>query len=183
MPIIQQAMAQAKPQPNGMQPAQSAPPDDQGGEQASPEEQAAYEKFVLAAGKVLYSQGTHESIMKMLQQGDPAEAMAQAVTLIVTQLDKKSGGKVPDSIILPAAAEILGLVAELAEKAKLFTADDRLLARAAQIMVLHLAEQYGVNPKDAQALLQSVNPAELQQIVSQQSQLASQTMQARSGRK
>lgn len=143
-----------------------------GGEAATPEEQAAYERVVLAGMKVLYSQETHQNIVQMLGQGEPAEAMATAVTIVMSQLDERSGGKIPEVVIFPAAAELLGQVAEIAEAAKVAQVDDRVVARAMQILVVKLADQYGIDPADAQALVQSVEPEQLQQIVAEQQQIA-----------
>ena len=138
------------------------------GEAVSPESQQNYEKFVLAGMKILYSEQTHQGIVNMLKQDEPADAMANVVTTIVTQLDQKSGGRIPEEVILPGAAELLELVAELGQKTGTFQADERTLGLAMQKTVMNLAEQYGVEPADVQALLQFLPKDQVQQMVQQQ---------------
>lgn len=156
------------------------PPQDQTGmanqgaigeEQPSPQEQDAMDKVVLASLKVIYDQNTHQGIVDMLTQGkaDPAKALADTTTLIITQVDKKSGGKVPELVILPAAADVLGELGNLATKAGIFQVDEKISGQAMQKTILGLAEQYGVAPEDVQALLQSMPKDQIQQMVQQQS--------------
>jgi hypothetical protein len=145
-----------------------------GGDQPTPQEQNAYERVVMAGMKVLYDNSTHPGIMNMLTKSasDPAKALADTVSMIMLQLDKKSGGKIPEMVILPAAAELLGDVAELASKAGVFTVDENTATKAMQLMVMSLAENYGVQPEDVQALMQSFPPDEIKGMVAKQSQAA-----------
>jgi hypothetical protein len=139
-------------------------------EQATPAEQDAYNRVVTAGIKILYDKSTHDGIVNMLRSGDPADALAKTVSTIMVQLDEKSGGKIPETVILPAAAELLDETAKLATAAKIFQADQKTLAVAMQKLVADLGEKYGVNPDQIKSLLQSVPPDQLQSIVAEQSQ-------------
>lgn len=138
----------------------------------SPEEQDAYDRVVSAGMHILYDDQTHDGVMKMLQAGEknPAQAMANVVTMMVTQLDEKSGGKIPEDIILPVTEEFLPMVAELADKAKIFTPDDRTMNLAMQQTVQMLGEQYGMNEADIKEAIGKLDQGEIQKIVSQQQQ-------------
>lgn len=149
-------------------------PSGQQGEQATPEEQESYEKVVLAGLKVLYDDQTNPGVMKMLQaqKDDPAKALADVTSMVITQLDEQSGGTLPEVTILPATEEILGEVAGLAAKAGIFQPDDRALALASQQTLRQLGDHYGVSEEEIQELIQSLPQDRVQQMVQQQSQFA-----------
>jgi len=170
MPEPMQKNIPSNAQKSAPQPAESQ----SGGETVTPEEQQNYEKLVLASLKVLYSEQTHQGIVKMLQSGDPAESIANVVTTIILQLDKKSGGKIPEEIILPAAAELVDEVAQLAGKIGI-QVDERVTGQAMQRMVMGLAEEYGVTPEEVQEIMQAIPKEEVQKMVQQQSGFSQQT--------
>lgn len=183
MALIKQAMKGAEQEgaakrDTGTAPKRDAPaPQPQaasGEEQPTPEEQAAYERVVMAGLKAIYDQKTHGAIVNMLKSGDPPDALAQAAETIVLELDRQSGGKIPEVVILPAAAEILGELAQLAGTANIFQPDERTLAVATQKMVVSLCEQYGVEAAEIQELLQSIPKEQIEQYVQQQSGYAQQ---------
>ena len=83
----------------------------------SPEEQDAYDKVIMAAMKVLFeNEETNNTIIKQLKAGakTPAKALADVATMLIVQLDQQSGGKIPETVILPASGEILEQVSDLA---------------------------------------------------------------------
>lgn len=155
-------------QPTNQQPAQP------GGGQPTPQEQQQYEKLILAGMKMLYSEQTHQGIMKMLSDGrsNPPKALADVVTLVMVQLAKKANNKIPPVIVLPAAAELLGLVAELAHTAKLFQVDERIINAALQQIVANLAGK--MNPDSVKRLIESVPQDKLKDMVAQQEGYAAQ---------
>jgi len=165
----------ASPEPTGAAPNSSGAA---GGEQVNPQQQNAYDRVVLAGLKIFYDQSTHAGIVNMLRNGEPSEALANTMTNIMLQLDQKSGGKIPEEVILPAAAELLDELAQLAGKSGVFQPDERILGNAMQRMVMSLAEQYGATPEEVQQLMQSVPKEEVQKMVSQQAQYAGGNAQA-----
>ena len=50
--------------------------------------------------------------------------------------------------------------------------DETVLAQATQQMVLALGEEYGVEPEEVQALMDSMDPAEVEGMVASQDQIA-----------
>lgn len=153
---------------NANEPGQEAPAE-QGGDQPTQQEQDSYDRVVLASMRVLYSDQTHQQVMGMLKSGgQPDEAIANTVSMILLELDKKSGGKIPQEVILPAAAELVQLVAELGDKAGVFKTDERTLALAMQRTIAVVGEKYGIDQADVQALLSSIPNEEVQGMVQQQ---------------
>ena len=153
---------------NANEPGQEAPVE-QGGDQPTQQEQDHYDRVVLASMKILYSDQTHQGVMNMLKSGgQPDEAIANTVSMILLELDKKSGGKIPQEVILPAAAELVQLAAELGDKAGVFKTDERTMALAMQRTIAKVGEKYGIDPADVQALLSSIPKEEVQSIVQKQ---------------
>lgn len=132
------------------------------GRKADPAMQENYDKVVLAAMKFLYDDATHPEIMKMLQSGagDPSGTLAKVAALIVTQLDQKAGGSIPREVVMHAAMEVLGLVAELADKAGVFTVDKAIFEGAARAMVAELQQKFGEQPAQAEQQVAPVAGAE-----------------------
>jgi hypothetical protein len=127
----------------------------------TPEEQQAYEQVVLAGVKMLTDDATHQGILQMLQQGAdvPAEAIAKVTTMIVLQIDEQSGNNVPEAVILPAAGEILENVAEFASK--MFEVNQQIIDQATDIMVMDLAQEYGVEAGDVEEMMAMFSEEEI----------------------
>lgn len=132
-------------------------------EQASPQEQEAYDRVVAAGMKVMYDKNLHAKIMQMLQAGadNPPQALAQVVALIITQLGAKAKGQIPPGVILPAAEELMALAAEDAQKAGFFKADDELIKQGMVLVIKQLTQQgQGQQPQQPQAQPQQQQPME-----------------------
>lgn len=144
-----------------------------GSEQATGEEQASYEKVVMAGLKVLFEdEKSSSAIIAQLKAGadNPAQAIASATTMLMTALDEQSGGQIPEAVILPAAGELLENVAQLANDAGVFPVDQNVVGQAAQLMITSLSEQYGVDPAEVEEMLGSLDEGQLGQIQQEQSQ-------------
>ena len=147
----------------------------QGDEQSTPEEQDFYERIVLAGDKIIFgSEEARKSIVEKMKVDaqEPAKALADATALLVIKLDEQTGGSIPEAVILPAAAELLEHMTELADSLELFPIDDAVVNRAGQVMVGNLSEAYGVEPQDLQAMVDSVPPEDVQQIAQEQGNFA-----------
>ena len=168
MGLIDKSMPQqGEPQPQPAAETAAADPN-----AASPQEQDAYERVVLAGLQVLYSEQTHAQIMNMLKGGEaPEKDISDTVALVMQQLDKQSGGKIPQVVIIPAAVELVSATAELGEQAGIFQTDDRVLARAVQMVIVTLSNEYGVDPAEIQEILKSLDPQKLQQMVAEQQRM------------
>lgn len=148
-------------------PAEGGPPTEQ--------EQAAYTKFVQAAGVLMYQDdASHANIMKHLelQKDNPAPAIAEATNSIVVEVDKQSGNSTPERVIIPAAIEIAGHIAELGQSAGFFQADDQLMGKVGQAVLVKIGDSYGVTPQEMQAFLAQFSPDEKEAARAQQEQYA-----------
>jgi hypothetical protein len=184
--LIQQGMQDSEPTPPADESQQPSQPQDAGqpqGNEATPEEQDAYDRVVAAAGEVLYDDKTNPDIMNMLKskQDNPAQALADVTSMVVIQLDEQSGGKIPEVVILPVVEEILPMVAELANAAGIFKPDDRTMNLAAQQTLMELGEHYGVSEEDIQNLIKQMDPNDVKNIVSQQQSLSASPDQPQPG--
>ncbi len=138
-------------------------------EQGTEAEQVNYEKIVLAASEILYDEKSSRGVTKMLKAGDdPARSIANVTVMIMTQLDEKSGGTIPEEVILPAATEVVELVAELGVAQKIFEVDEAMVNRAAQLMVVSMADEYNVEMEDIQGMMAGVDPTKFEPMRKQQ---------------
>ena len=159
--LIAQGMSQA-PQAEQSSDASSAPREEtQGANSATPEEQQAKDQVVAAGMQILYDKKRSAAILEMLKAGAGDEsraeqALAQVVVLLIRSLDQKAQGSIPRNIILPAAGELIALVAEFAEKAGLFQADEPLIAKSLARVMDQFAKLYGVKPQEVQAMLEQI---------------------------
>lgn len=145
-----------------------------GDEQATPEEQQAYDKVVLAALQFIHDEKTHPAVVKSLKDlaADPAAAIGTTAFNILIALDEKSGGQIPGEVLVPAALEIMNEVAELARAMKLFQVDEALLAKGVQNMVALAIERGVISPEDVEALMGEMAPEEVEALRAEQESIA-----------
>lgn len=170
----QAAEAAAGEQPQG-QPVPEGERESVGpGDPLSEEEQLAYDKVIIAAGEILFGDGSHEQIMKMLQNGaqNPEQALSKLAVTMVTQLDEASGGTIPEEIILLPVAEIIEQAAELATAAGLFQADEAMMNRAAQMALVELGAMYGVEEAEIREMLESFSEEDRNALAAEQRKYA-----------
>lgn len=142
-------------------------------EAATPQEEQAMTSVLNAALKTIYDDASHPRIMAALQKGKrPDQALASVATSILLEIDRQARGRIPETVILPGAVAIVGMLAEVAQSAGLFEVDDAVLAAAGQQVTLTLMQEYGVNPQDVQALVQKIGPEQVRGMVSAQQQIA-----------
>jgi hypothetical protein len=128
--------------------------------------------------RILYGDETHASIMKMLQTGaGPAKALAEVVSMILIQIDKKSGGKMPKQVVLPAAKEILSEAAQLMTRAGIAQVDEAVASQAAQIIVAKIVKHYGGKPKNIQKFMSRIPKDKATALAKQQQAYAMQANQ------
>lgn len=150
MGLLDQAMSQ--PQERPIQGDQTP----QGG-QATSEEQDAKDRVVMAAMEMIYNDQADpqsgktgsDGVVGMLQAGAevPSATLPGVAAQIIMFLDEQSGWKIPDSVILPAAAEIMALLAELGEKSGAFQVDDQMVQEMGPILQNVLKTEYSKAPQ------------------------------------
>jgi hypothetical protein len=107
------------------------------------EEQDYYDRVVMAGMKAMFEdEGTHRQIVDRLKAdtAHPAKDLAETTAILMIQLDKKDNDNIPETVILPAAVELLEQLIDLADSMKLFPIDDAVTNRAGQILVQKLGE-------------------------------------------
>lgn len=155
-------------------PPQSAPaqPQPEGGTDmpanVTPAEQAAYEKVVLAGLRVIYDEATHDKIMAFLDAADPATSLGRLAATILIELDRRADNQIPETVILPAAMELMDALAELANVSGKFEVTEVVAENATHVMVTMLAEHYGVDQNQAAQFLQDNVPPDQLPVAGQE---------------
>jgi len=135
------------------------------------QEQEAYNKVVMSAMTIMFeNERTKTGIVEMLRNKakKPAERLADISFMMIMQLEQKSGGQIPEDVILPASIEILEQLSDLADSVQAFPVDEAVMNHAGQLLVVRLGEEYGVDREELQSLLGSVDQVTLQQIGAEQ---------------
>lgn len=154
-----------------------------GAEQATPEEQESFERIGYTAMHILYADESHQGFVKMLQDGQdmPAKTLAEVAMLVFSKIDEASGGKIPEVLVIRAAEQVLDLVIELAEKAKIMQVDEKMAGRAVQEMLIIAGEMYGFDPAELQEEIQGMDQGRVQKMVQEQQQIAQESPMAAGG--
>ncbi len=163
------AAAQPAPVQGAEQPAAAG-----GEEQATPEEQKAFESIEVAAMSMLYDEKAHPQFIKMLKEGEaqPAQTMAQAAMTIFGQIDDQSNGTVPEAVIIQGAVQVLEVVFELVEKAQIYQLDENMIGQAVQHLLMLVGSAYDIDPEEMQQLMAGMDQATMEQSVAQQQQIS-----------
>lgn len=115
-------------------------------EQPTPEEQAAFDKVEAAATATIHqNKEIFKKLTQMLQAGkdSPEETLARAALLVFGIVDEKSGGQIPETVIMRGAEVCLDLVIKLAEDTGIMEVDDEMALQALRHMVVLAGKQYG----------------------------------------
>lgn len=100
-------------------------------------------KLVLAAMKILYSEGTSGAIEKMLRSGaDASRGIAATTLFVIKTLADNAKGQIPPQSFMSAAESIALLVAELATAAGHDVGEDTV-DQAKQLVAQALAQAQG----------------------------------------
>jgi len=135
---------------------------------ATPEEQEAFDRTVMAGIEVLSDPKLTPKILNQLSDGEPAKALAQTTSQVFGQLDEKSGGTIPEVVIVKAAGDIMLEIAEFGKEAGVIQVDQPTLTKASQYLMMELSDQYEIDPADIQGLSEGMGEDEIQGIVSEQ---------------
>jgi hypothetical protein len=149
---------------SGMPEADEAPSEDD----ATPEEQDAYEKGVVAIMRVLYDSNAADPIVESIVNagGDP-DSIAKATLSLMQSIDERTGGQIPETVLAPLATEALTQIVELVEAAGV-EVGGRGIAQALQIMLLDFMTEYGADPAQIKEALASVDTEAVGKLIDQQ---------------
>lgn len=175
--LIQQNMApdqQAAPAPD----QQAAPaPEMQAAPAPMPEQQMAPEKdesdpnyqgALEFAMKALYSEKAAKDIAKALRTSkDPVDALSNIAYEIMSIIDERTQGAVPDELLALLATNILEEVASIAEAANVPVKSSDLALALKQMILRFLGEQ-GVDTTQLQQAMDQVDPEEFNRMAAQE---------------
>jgi hypothetical protein len=135
---------------------------------ATPEEEDAYEKGVIAIMRVLYDSGAADGIVESIASvnGNP-DAIAKATLQLMKSIDEATGGQIPETVLAPLATEALTQIVELVEAAGV-EVGGRGIAQALQIMLLDFMTEYGADPAQIQQALSTVDTDAIGKLIDQQ---------------
>lgn len=118
------------------------------GEPASPEEQAIYDRVVKNALELIYpanEEGVAQSVMQSLSGSDnPVVNLAMTTASLVNGLvmsAQKAGQKIPGDVLLAAGAEVLEVLVEVAEAARIHEFSEEDMERGWYLAVDMYREQ------------------------------------------
>ena len=144
-------------------------------EVAGHQEQNDKDSVVLAGYTMLFeNETTSKQAVKFLRDRSdtPAQAISDYTHQLVNMIDDRAGGGIPEGVILPAAAELVENVSELALAANAFPVDNAVMNRAMQLLVEPLAKDYGATPEQVQEFMGSVDETTQQGIAESQGLIA-----------
>ncbi len=145
--------------------------------EASPDALDPATKAVVLAGiKMLYDDASHQAVVDQLKAGteDPAGTIAQLAFTLMQSLDEKAGGKIPEDALVAGAAGLLTEIVNLAQKSKALPVDETTEAAAMQRLVKLCIDNGIIDQEDIQSLIESMPEEEVQRIVAEQEQIATQ---------
>lgn len=129
-------------------------------EEASPEEQEAFERGKAVGLKLISQKGAMDRIVATLRK-DGLTGVAQMISMLVARVDEKMD--LPETVIFPLATELSGFVFDAADRMKMkVTPED---AQKTMGMVFEsLAQVYGLTAEDAKEAMDELemgdgNPA------------------------
>ena len=153
--LMQQQQQSMPPEPS-MEEGRAAMPAAKEPNKATPIDQDTYDRVVVAGMKLLNDDKIRGKIFALLEQGkgSPAKILGNAALNLMSIIKEKAPQGIPESVVGSAAIEIMMMLAEEADKAGVFTVDERTLKGAAQILIRGLATMYGVGPGEFDAAVQ-----------------------------
>jgi hypothetical protein len=123
-----------------------------------------HSQIVEAAMTVMYDKdgkGGEQLVQTVTNARTPSEGLANATITVMKALQKKAPAGIKPESLVPAAVEILGLLAEDVEKITGQPIPGREIAQASQLMLIGLMKDMGV---DVQEIAQAVSQVDYEKI-------------------
>lgn len=145
--------------------AQAAAPTDPMPEGAEPDESdPAYQAAMELAMKALYGEQAAKGVAESLRMAqDPVEGLSNTAYEIVSIIDERTEGAVPDELLVLLATNVLEEVGEIAEAAGIEVTPADIAAALKQMILRFLGEQ-GVDTTQLEQAMGQVNPEDFNQI-------------------
>jgi hypothetical protein len=162
--LIQQQMGAAPTAQQPGMPAEQMPMGEMAeGEGPDPDTDPGYQQAMEFAMEAMYGQGAAKDMAKSLKAGgSPVDAMANTAYEIVSIVDERTDGAIPDELLVLFASRILEEVAEIADAAGIqYQPSD--VAMALKQMILRFLGEQGVDTTQLQQAMDQVNPDDFNQ--------------------
>lgn len=131
-----------------------------GDQEATPEEQAEYERAVTALHTVLYeNEGTSQGIVDMLQPEDKVGSTAKAAILVIQQLDEKLD--MGETVIPEITLDVADRIIELAERGKGMEFSEKETQAVVGATWEGVMELFGVDESSYEELTQGMSDEEI----------------------
>jgi hypothetical protein len=160
-----QPAAPQQPMPEQAMPEQQMPAGEMAeGEGPDPDADPGYQQAMAFSMEALYGKEAAKNVAKSLQTGgDPSEALANTAYEIVSIVDERTEGAIPEELLVLFASNILEEVAEIGEAAGVqYQPSD--VAMALKQMILRFLGEQGVDTTQLQQAMDQVNPEEFNQL-------------------
>lgn len=120
------------------------------GEGVTPQEQEQYELAVALGTRILYEKGGKDRALNALKtsRGGIIMAAGKLAHDTIVMIDQKLD--LPETVIIPAGAEIAEEIVDLASKARLMKADSDTAESVVAAMTAMLFDTYDVSPEDVE---------------------------------
>ena len=178
--LIQQNMAAGAPAPAQPQPGmgQEQMPAEQlpmgemeEGEGPDPDTDPGYQQAMAFSMEALYGKEAAKNVAKSLQTGgNPVDALANTAYEIVSIVDERTEGAIPDELLVLFASRILEEVAEIAEAAGVEMRPSDVALALKQMILRFLGEQ-GVDTTQLQQAMDQVDPEEFNRLEAEEQEV------------
>lgn len=166
--LIQQQMQPQQPQPQQM-PGEMAD-----GEGADPDTDPGYQQAMAFAMEALYGAEAAKDVAKSLKGAQSiVDGLANTAYEIVSIVDERTEGAIPDELLVLFATRVLEEVSEIADAAGLEPTPADVASALKQMILRYLGEQ-GVDTTELQAAMDQVDPEEFNQLALEDEEVAGQ---------
>jgi hypothetical protein len=127
------------------------------------EDDPAFQAALQLAMQALYENGAARDVAQSLRSAqDPVQGLADTAYEMVSVVDERTEGQVPDELLILLSITILQEVAEIGEAAGVDTSPTTLAEAFKQMLLRFLGEQ-GMDTTQLQQAMDQVDPAVFQQ--------------------
>jgi hypothetical protein len=126
-----------------------------------PHENAAYQAAIEFAMQALYGAEAAKQVAQAIRSAsDVVDGLSSTAYEMMTVIDERTNGQVPDELLVSLASEILGEVSEIAQAAGVDIKPD-MVAAAMRDMILRFVAEQGGDIRQLKQAMSRVDPTQL----------------------
>lgn len=130
-----------------------------GGDAATPEEQAEYERVMNQLGQILYGkENVARSVLKMINPEMKIDGAVKASLMLISKLDEMT--QMADVVVPQVTGDTVSMVIDMAQEGKGVTFDEREAQQAAAATWEGVMEMFGVDEEDYMGLASGMSKEE-----------------------